>query len=44
MIVEEDAAQERAWLRQDPQLEHWRLERDQVPTPKEGEEPGGPES
>jgi hypothetical protein len=23
---------------------YWRLERDQVPTPKEGEEPGGPES
>jgi hypothetical protein len=116
MIVEEDAAQERAWLRQDPQLEqewlrqnnliyggliaigvylvqpflttasldrsatisafvgvvagfwhilwiagvgilasglvgvgvhsagYWRLERDQVPTPQEGEEPGGPES
>jgi uncharacterized membrane protein len=23
---------------------YWRLERDQVPTPQEGEEPGGPES
>jgi hypothetical protein len=101
MIVEEDAAQERAWLRQDPKLEqewlrqnnliyggliaigvylvqpflttasldlhilwiagvgilasglvgvgvhsagYWRLERDQLPTPQEGEEPGGPES
>jgi hypothetical protein len=117
MIVEEDAAQERAWLRQDPQLEqewlrqnnliyggliaigvylvqpflttasldlsaticvvafsvaipllaalvivnrqeanrrrrsksvhsagYWRLERDQVPTPQGGEEPGGPGS